>query len=149
MLAIAKNPRHAMARLQLATLLLATITVANAHAASRSAPSAARASGGGIPVYDIEAACRDMASVPEVRLFETGASDTTARCVDNEKQAREQLAQQWSQFKATDRTMCIGVSRSGSVDPVYTELITCLEMAQDNHGSEPDNSSARYANKAR
>ena len=73
----------------------------------------------------------------------------TAGCVENEKQAREQLVHEWSQFRAADRAMCTGVSRSGSVDPVYTELITCLEMARDNHGDKRSTSPDRYAHRAR
>ena len=149
MFGFAKNPRHIMVCLPLATLLLATTTFANADAASRGALSGAQASGGGIPVYDIAAACRDTVSVPEARLFETGAPDMTAGCVENEKQAREQLVHEWSQFRAADRATCTGVSRSGSVDPVYTELITCLEMARDNHGDKRSTSPDRYAHRAR
>ena len=46
---------------------------------------------------------------------------------------------EWSQFKAADRSMCVGVSSQGEVDPIYSELVTCLEMAADNHGGDTSN----------
>jgi hypothetical protein len=99
-----------------------------AHVAPR-AERVARASVAGVPNYNIEAACRALAAVPEALTDEPNA---TQHCVDAENQARDQLAKEWSQFKAADRSMCVGVSSQGQVDPVYTELISCLEMAADN-----------------
>jgi hypothetical protein len=123
--------------LPLTALLLATMmSVSVAHAASRRDPPVVRASGGSVPTYDIQAACRDAASIPEARLAEGGGSDTAKRCVDDENQAREQLVERWPQFKAADRAMCTGASRSGPVNPTYTELVTCLEMTRDNPGNE-------------
>jgi hypothetical protein len=106
------------------------------HAASRSAPPVTRATSDDVPAYDIEAACREMASIPEARLFESSGLEASKRCIDDEKSAREQLLERWAKFKVADRTMCGGASRSGTVSPTYTELITCLEMTRDNYGSE-------------
>ena len=106
------------------------------HAGSRSVPPVTRATSDGVPAYDIEAACREMASIPEARLFESSGLEASKRCVNDEKSAREQLLERWAKFKAADRIMCGGASRSGTVSPTYTELITCLEMTRDNYGSE-------------
>jgi hypothetical protein len=38
---------------------------------------------------------------------------------------------EWGQFTASDKRICLGVSRQGGADPVYSELLTCLEMARD------------------
>jgi hypothetical protein len=69
-------------------------------------------------------------------LFEANGLEASKRCVEDEKSAREQLLERWAKFKAADRTMCGGASRSGTVSPTYTELITCLEMTRDNYGRE-------------
>jgi hypothetical protein len=83
-----------------------------------------------IPTFDVTAACRALAAEPDA-----SPDDMEARgiqyCVDDELTAREQLVTQWSQFKPADRAMCLGGSTTGLVDPVYTELITCLEVARD------------------
>jgi hypothetical protein len=133
-------------RLPLNVVLLATLMFAGvAPAASRGGPPAAHGFGGGVPTYNIAAACRDAASIPEARIFEYSGPDAIKSCVEDENQARAQLLKEWSQFTAADRTMCVGVSSQGEVDPVYTELISCLEMAQDNHGSDTSTSPAQGA----
>jgi hypothetical protein len=53
------------------------------------------------------------------------------------------LAKEWSQFAAADRAMCIEVSGAGSVNPVYTELMSCLEMARDSEQSAKPNAQTR------
>jgi hypothetical protein len=140
----AVGPREIVVRL-LVALLLALSLADIAHAAARGAPSLAHASGPGVPTYNIEAACRALAAVPEVRIFETSGPNSTQHCVESENHAREQVLQQWLQFKAADRAMCVGASSQGEVDPVYTELISCLEMARDNHGTEPSTTRAQGA----
>jgi hypothetical protein len=83
-----------------------------------------------IPTFDVTAACRALAAEPDAIPDDRQARGTQV-CVDDELTAREQLVTQWSQFKPADRAMCLGGSMTGSVDPVYTELITCLEVARD------------------
>jgi hypothetical protein len=112
----------------------------------------ARAPGASVPTYNIEATCRAMASVPEARLFDSNAPnapDVTQRCIQEESQARDELLKRWSQFKPADRALCDGVSRAGDVDPAYTELETCLEMAQENHGSDTSTSPVRHQSSLR
>jgi len=120
-------------------------TSADTAPAAPHAGPVARASRAGVPTYNIEAACRALAAVPEARIFETGGPDATQHCVKAENQAREQLVKEWSQFKAADRSMCVGVSSQGEVDPVYSELVTCLEMAADNQGGDTSNSQPQGA----
>jgi hypothetical protein len=83
-----------------------------------------------IPNFDVTAACRALTAEPDATPDDR-LGRGTQHCVDDERAAREQLAKQWSQFKPADRVMCVGGSSTGSVDPVYTELITCLEVARD------------------
>jgi hypothetical protein len=79
-----------------------------------------------VPQLDITAACRAMIAQPDI---EHGRSphDDVKHCIETEMQAREQLEQGWSRFTAIARTTCLGISSVGSVKPVYSELIGCLE----------------------
>ena len=144
----AVEPRESIVRLPFAALLLAITLAGVAHAAPRGAPPIARASGASVPTYNVEAACRALSAVPEAQIFETSGPNSTEHCVESENRAREQLVKEWSDFKAADRTMCVGVSSQGEVDPVYTELISCLEMARDNSGSDTSTSRAQGATDA-
>jgi hypothetical protein len=116
-----------------------------AHAARRASPSVARQSGAGVPSYNVQATCRAVAAVPEARIFDDDGPDATKRCAEEENLTRDQLLKEWSQFKVADRAMCVGVSSQGEVDPAYTELETCLEMARDNDGSHTSTSPAQGA----
>jgi hypothetical protein len=84
-----------------------------------------------VPNFDIRAACRALAQVPEARLVGIDQADTTKNCLDEERQARAQLSKEWLQFRPADRSKCVGISRQGATEAVYTELLTCLEMARD------------------
>ncbi len=95
----------------------------------------------GLPKYNTEAACRALNAVPEARVSESTGPDATKHCVEEENEAREKLEKEWSQFKMSDRAMCVGVSKSSQIAPVYTELATCLEMARGNSGTETSKSS--------
>ncbi|HMF29044.1 MAG TPA: hypothetical protein VKE42_09760 [Candidatus Cybelea sp.] len=124
------------------TALLVTPASAQSslHSATHSAAKSdtRRADARGVPSYDVAPSCRAMAALPEARLFDSSgadAPDPTQRCVDEENKARQELLECWTKFTPADRALCAGVSRAGRVDPAYTELETCLEMAQDNDGS--------------
>ncbi len=108
--------------------VIALLTLAGtAHAA----PSVAT-----VPNYNIKAACRALSLIPEARTIDRTQADASEHCEEAERQARDQLAKEWPQFAAADRAMCVGVSSAGSVKPVYSELITCLEMARDSAQSD-------------
>ena len=51
-------------------------------------------------------------------------------CIKSEMAIRDQLVEQWSTFKASDRANCIGEATAGGF-PSYTDLLTCLQMARD------------------
>jgi hypothetical protein len=111
-----------MLRINAALMIAASVLAGTAHAASR---------GASVPDYNITSACHALLALPEARTVDSTQADPTNHCIEAEKEAREQLLKQWSQFSPADRSMCVGVSSAGSVDPVYTELITCLEMTRD------------------
>ena len=85
----------------------------------------------GIPSFDIQAACRALAQVPEARLLDIKQPNANRDCLRDERRARSTLSKEWSQFTRADKRVCVGVSRQGDVDSVYTELLSCLEMARD------------------
>lgn len=109
--------------LRFSTAMIAIVTLAGvAHAA----PGVAT-----VPNYNIKAACQALSLVPEARSIDWTQSDATQHCLDAEQLAR------------ADRAMCVGVSGAGSVNPVYTELMTCLEMARDSEQSAKQSAEVR------
>ena len=88
-------------------------------------------SGSQVPAFNIQQVCRALARVPDARLVDLNQVDATRHCINEERQARDQLANEWSQFTTSERQLCVGVSRQGEADPAFTELLTCLEMARD------------------
>jgi hypothetical protein len=73
---------------------------------------------------DIIGACRDTAAQhdPATR------ADTIKACVDSENRARKELEAKWPKFDPAIRAACVGSSAIGTVKPVYSELISCIEM---------------------
>jgi predicted nucleic acid-binding protein len=63
-----------------------------------------------VPRFNVEPFCHALAS----RAAPAGDKDI---CLAEEREAREQLVQQWS-------------ATTGG-DPTYTELLTCLELQRD------------------
>ena len=76
-----------------------------------------------VPAFDIARSCKlDTAATPGppgVQAFKN--------CVDDENDARKQLASQWSKFSASSKAECIPMERIGD-DPSYVSLLTCLQM---------------------
>ena len=79
-----------------------------------------------VPTYDVAAACQAAASQPDASHGPSKADDIK-HCLDAEGRARDELVKQWSEFTPAARTVCLGVSSAGSVKPVYSELIACLD----------------------
>jgi hypothetical protein len=81
-----------------------------------------------VPKYDIARGCR-LDSTQELDL-NAGLNETVKRCVADERGAMAQLQTQWSQFRATDKTQCVGEADIGDT-PSYVDLLTCLQLAKD------------------
>ena len=75
-----------------------------------------------VPTLDVSRTCRPIAA-------EDGALNSD-RCLKSEREARGQLAREWSDFPAADRTLCTQMATMGGL-PSYVELITCLQMKRD------------------
>jgi hypothetical protein len=82
------------------------------------------AASGGVPALDVLPSCRHAAAAEEVAI-----SDRLQACVTREQNARDQLVKRWTTFQSADRPRCVGMLLD--FDPSYTELLTCLEMAND------------------
>ena len=87
--------------------------------------------GSEVPAFNIQQVCRALARVPDARSVDVNQVDATQNCVNEERQARDQLTKEWPQFTPSEQRLCVGISRQGEADPAYTELLTCLEMARD------------------
>jgi hypothetical protein len=76
-----------------------------------------------VPTFNIEPFCRAVAS----RAAPVGDEKI---CLQEEREARDQLLQRWSQFPPADKIYCERLATTGG-DPTYTELLTCLELQRD------------------
>jgi hypothetical protein len=70
-----------------------------------------------VPKFDINVACRGSGDV-----------QTSAKCMQDEQAARDQLAKLWPQFKQSDASRCIQIVNTGGAAN-YTELLSCLQAA--------------------
>lgn len=77
-----------------------------------------------VPTLDVRPSCKAAATMGG----EGGR--TVESCLRSEQTNRDQLAKEWDQFAAADRTRCVQAT-AGGFEPTYTELLTCLEMARD------------------
>jgi len=72
------------------------------------------------PAFDIARNCK---------LETAGAAISgPAACARDETQAKNQLAERWSSYSASQKKECVGESTTGG-EKSYVELLTCLEMA--------------------
>jgi hypothetical protein len=79
-----------------------------------------------VPNFNIERGCK----VDSPSAFDTnaGLNATIKRCADDEQDAKDQLQTQWTQFAASDKKSCMGLTTAdASIPPSYVELLTCLQ----------------------
>lgn len=79
-----------------------------------------------IPKFNIEATCR----AAEASAARAILGNDTQSCVNDERDARDTLAKEWSQFSSANHASCTQLSIT-STEPSYVELLTCLEMTRD------------------
>jgi hypothetical protein len=77
-----------------------------------------------VPIWDVTASCRGAAGPGSTQ----DPKERLKRCLDTEKQTREDLVKNWASFPAADRTKCV---KTQTFSQTYTELATCLEMQRD------------------
>jgi hypothetical protein len=79
--------------------------------------------GEAVPTFNVDNHCKFVARAAQP----VGKFDI---CMEDEKEARTQLMNRWTQFAPADKARCVSESTMGG-DPTYTELLTCLEVATD------------------
>jgi len=80
-----------------------------------------------VPSFNVEPNCR--------AALEDDPSDMNVRqnvesCVNDERQARDELKSNWSHYSAADKARCVSESTMGG-QASYVELQICLQMIQD------------------
>ena len=84
-----------------------------------------------VPKFDIAKGCKtDSTSLSGLNA---GLDETTRNCIRDEQTAQTQLESQWSQFAASDKSICTGEVKSTVGDGIpasYVELLTCLQGQQ-------------------
>jgi protein-disulfide isomerase-like protein with CxxC motif len=76
-----------------------------------------------VPTLDVTPSCRAAAAAQAV------LTDRMRTCVESEQKARYQLVKEWTKFTSADRSRCVRTMMD--FDPTYTELLTCLEIANN------------------
>jgi len=83
----------------------------------------------GVPNINYETGCRaDAAASASFGI--TADNQSIDGCMAEEKNARDKLIQQWTQFPPNDRMHCEREAALGQM-PSYVELQTCLQIAGD------------------
>jgi hypothetical protein len=77
-----------------------------------------------VPVLNFEPLCREAATE------NLGIKSDFATCKQDEIDARDQLAKQWSAFDSADRARCVRLSTTDRTAS-YVEVLTCLELSRD------------------
>ena len=88
------------------------------------AQARAQHGGGGVPDLDVKTSCSDA------QKFSTDDGKSAYKgCMQDEGNARAELAKRWGTFRPKDRQDCVqqGIAPS----PSYVEVLTCLEMNTD------------------
>jgi hypothetical protein len=75
-----------------------------------------------VPTLDVGPGCRAAVDV-------SGISAPEQSCLNDEQAARNDLAKEWAQFPAGDKTLCLDQTKD--YNPSYVELQTCLELLRD------------------
>jgi hypothetical protein len=78
---------------------------------------------GAVPTFNVVSHCRAVAAAVK-------PLGDPAVCLRAEQRARAQLVQEWRQFTGAEKSYCFSLSAMNS-EPIYTELLTCLEVARD------------------
>ena len=94
-----------------------------------------------IPNFNVEPSC----SATDTAIL--GGMQDKESCLKDEYNARTEIEKQWSQFHPSDRSACVGTSSGWH--PIYTELLTCLEISRDVRKLHSETPSGRAPNSPR
>ena len=113
--------------LALAVTLPTTASLATARSRGSNTPYGDR-----VPNLDVKTSCSDA------EKFSSGSGDKDTAfkgCMQDETNAKNELAKRWAHFKGKDKQDCVEQSRNPS--PSYVEVLTCLEMDSDSMRNAP------------
>jgi hypothetical protein len=84
-----------------------------------------------VPTLDTRPTCAGVSTI--------GIPGRTAKdCIQNEKEARDELAASWATFPDPDRKECVAETRIGGF-PSYVQVLVCLQLARDARKAGLDN----------
>jgi|SRR5215472_531695 len=84
-----------------------------------------------VPNLHVEQLCRGIASQSADQVMaEAYPTVSFERCMQAERDDRDELEKQWAGFPSDDKRHCVAEATMGGSSS-YTELLTCLEMARD------------------
>ena len=114
-------------RVRAIVLSIGLVALAAGGAAAR-----ARQGGGGVPDLDVKTSCSDAQ-----KFSNAGDKEKSAfkGCMQDENNAKGDLAKKWSTFSGKDRQDCVEQGRTPS--PSYVEVLTCLEMSSGSIRNAP------------
>ncbi len=81
-----------------------------------------------VPTLDVSRTCKPLSA--DVAIDQD-------RCYRAEREARDELAKEWNDYSAADRTLCSARATMGGTAS-YVGLLTCLEMKRDVAKLPPD-----------
>jgi hypothetical protein len=76
------------------------------------------------PKLDITTTCNAAAK------FALAGGRDREGCLGDEHEAENTIRQNWSKYKAVDKTQCVGTVKTGG-PASYVELLSCLEIMRD------------------
>ena len=81
-----------------------------------------------VPNLHVEQLCHGIASQQADPMAENYPAVSFERCMQAEREDRDQLQKQWAGYSSEEKAHCIAEASAGG-SASYTELLTCLEMA--------------------
>jgi hypothetical protein len=75
------------------------------------------------PKLDVTTTCKAAAQ------FALSGGRNKESCLEDEHAAQSTIGQNWSKYRAVDKTMCVGTVKTGG-PASYVELLSCLEVMQ-------------------
>jgi hypothetical protein len=86
-----------------------------------------------VPTWNVEASCNGAVSADKSENVDD--VQTVAACMNDEKQAHDELAKNWTSYAAPLRTTCEGEASGNGLNS-YVDLIVCLQTFSD-PGNKP------------
>lgn len=86
-----------------------------------------RKSAPAIPKFNVAASCQAAVAASDAMAGNNGRTDNS--CLGDENTALTKLKNEWKNFGASQRSLCLTLEQAGG-PPSYVEFLTCLEMGQ-------------------